>query len=418
MAENGYPKLRAVQSQWVEMGDGKPVLLLQDRLGLGAGAVVVPQALAPMLTFCDGTRSPAGIKAALELYSGLRLDLPTIEAALRQLDSALLLDNGNYAEAHRRAVEKYRAAPFRAATLAGTGYPEDPDRLRAVLDGYLEAVASEDGRSEGAQGVRGLICPHIDFERGGGVYARLWGRAREAVAEADEFVIVGTDHGGGPAEITLTRQSFATPFGILRTDVDAVDYVAEAMGEEAAFRSELNHVVEHSIELASVWLHHAVGSREVRIVPVLCGSFQPFSEGNGRPGDLASWRAAASALREIARRERTLVIAAADLAHVGPAFGGPRPIGEMEKGELAAFDAQMLACIATGDAEAFLGLLVRERDRFNVCGLPPIYLAMTMLGSLQGKLVAYSQCPAPPRSVVSVAGMLLCEGEQRDPGAP
>ena len=408
---NSYPKLRLVQTQWIDNG-GKPALLLQDRLALGARAVVVPRLLAPILALCDGTRDAAGIRDGFERWTGVQLDAATVDAALEQLDSALLLENERYYAAYSRALEKYRGLPFRLPALAGGSYPADPAELAAVLDGYLASVDGIDGSRAPAGRIRGMICPHIDYERGGEVYARIWERARAAVAESDLFIILGTDHAGGPAELTLTRQNFQTPFGLLKTDVNAVDAVAEAMGEKAAFAAELNHTVEHSIELAAIWLHHLVGMRDVRIVPVLCGSFHPFTEGHGRPLDIEPWAAAAAALREIASRDRTLVIAAADLAHVGPNFGDPDPIGMAEKAALSTFDMEMLTTVSRGDGEAFLDLLVREQDRYKVCGLPPIYLAMSILGKVAGEVVTYDQCPAPNESVVSVTGALLYERER------
>lgn len=403
------PKLRLVQTEWIDRGDGRPALLLRDRLGLAGRAVLVPEALVPMLPLCDGTRTPAGIRNAIELRTGLQLDLPTVESALEQLDNALLLENERYAAAYREALDAYHGADSRSAALAGSSYPSDPAKLAALLESHLAAVQGEDGHDPSGRPVRGLICPHIDYERGASVYARLWERGRDAVADNDLFVLLGTDHAGGPGEITLTRQSFQTPLGTLRTDSGSVDAVAAAMGDSAAYGSELNHVAEHSIELAAVWLRHLAGNRDIRILPVLCGSFQPFTSAKASPRDVKSWAAAAGALREIARGERTLVIAAADLSHVGPAFGGSTPMLAAEKRVLSGFDHEMLGTLVRGDGEAFLGLLARESDRYNVCGLPPIYLMMSALEGVTGDLVAYQQCPAPGRSVVSIAGMVLRE---------
>lgn len=403
-----FPKLRPVQTQWIDNG-GQPALLLQDRLALGPHAVAVPRPLAPLLALCDGTRDAAGIRAAMELWTGVAIDTATVEAALAQLDTALLLDNERFAAAYRRSLDSYRTSPFRPPALAGTSYPADQSGLAAQLEGYLRTARGNDGQSAPARRIRGLVCPHIDYERGGAVYARVWDRARDALSTARLIIILGTDHAGGPAALTLTRQGYQTPLGLLRTDVDAVESVASAMGEEAAFAAELNHSVEHSVELAAVWIRHMVGARDLKILPVLCGSFQPFTEGNGRPADDEKWAAGAEALRQIARRDDVLVVAAADLAHVGPAFGDPAPIGTAEKGTLSAFDSEMLATVARGGGEEFLDLLVREEDRYRVCGLPPIYLAMSILGSVTGEIVTYAQCPAPGESVVSVTGMLLYE---------
>ena len=50
----------------------------------------------------------------------------------------------------------------------------------------------------------------------------------------------------------------------------------------------------------------------------------------------------------------------------------------------------------------------RVQDRNNVCGVPPIYLALRMLGQVQGEQVAYDRCPADEdgTSLVSVCGVV------------
>lgn len=402
-----YPKIRAVQSQWIEHV-GQPALLLQDRLIPGSPAVVVPQVVVPLLALCDGTRDIPAIRVAMELWTGIQLDLATVERLVSQLDEALLLENERFHRALQAALDGYRSAPFRPPALAGHSYPADPSELATMFEQLLErSAASGNGLATGARPTRGVVCPHIDYERGGQVYADVWARARDTVAESDLFVILGTDHAGGPGEITLTRQSFQTPFGLLETDGEAVARVAEALGTEAAFGSELNHRGEHSIELAAVWVRYMVGDRSVKILPVLCGTFQPYTEGEAHPRDDGRWQAAVRALRQVAAGKRTMVVAAADLAHVGPAFGDPAPLQMEERMVLKHADTAMLETVRGGDAEGFLSMLAGEKDRRRVCGLPPIYLALQVLGDVEGEVVSYEQCPAPGGSVVTVAGLLL-----------
>ena len=80
-----------------------------------------------------------------------------------------------------------------------------------------------------------------------------------------------------------------------------------------------------------------------------------------------------------------LVVAAADLAHMGPAFGDPQPLDRQEKEVLKGFDREMLAAMCHGDAESFLGLLRQSKDKQKVCGLPPIYAALQLLGPSFGQ---------------------------------
>lgn len=366
-----------------------------------------PAPLAPILTLCDGTRDEGRIRAAFQLRYGLTLPPGLVEGLVEQLDQALLLDSPRYAAALAQALAEYRSAPYRPPALAGRSYPADPGQLASLFDQYL-SQAEGDGAC-GDPAVRGLICPHIDYARGGPVYARTWREAATAVQEAEVVVVFGTDHIGAPGALTLTRQPYATPWGPLPLASEAVEAMAAALGEEVAFADELHHRGEHSLELAICWLHYFLGARPVEVLPVLCGSFQPFVESEATPAKIFTYRRALAALREATAGRRVLVVAAADLAHVGPAFGDPAPLSPEEKTTLKTRDEWRLAAACAGDPEAFLVELRRDGDSQRVCGLPPIYFALQALGSARGEVVAYAQCPADENagSLVSVAGVVF-----------
>ena len=252
------------------------------------------------------------------------------------------------------------------------------------------------------------MSPHIDYERGGPVYAQTWQHAQQAVREADVVVIFGTDHAGSPGTLTPTRQDYATPWGTLPTDQGAVDRLEAAWGDESLYDEELHHRREHSIELAAVWLHYIRQGDPVALVPILCGSFLPFTAGDAHPRDRPQPSESIAALGDGLGGKRVLVVAAADLAHMGPAFGDPQPLDRQEKEVLKGFDRKMLDAMCHGDAESFLGLLRQSKDKQKVCGLPPIYAALQLLGPTTGRVLDYAQCPADGMagSVVSVAGLV------------
>jgi predicted class III extradiol MEMO1 family dioxygenase len=114
-------------------------------------------------------------------------------------------------------------------------------------------------------------------------------------------------------------------------------------------------------------------------------------------------------LREVMAARRTLVVAAADLAHVGPAFGDPRPLDLAARAALQAADEALLATVVAGDAGAFFRTIQAEGDRRRVCGLPPIYLTLRLLEGAEGIQVGYERCPADAQggSWVSICGVLL-----------
>jgi AmmeMemoRadiSam system protein B len=404
MSPLAQPKVRPLISEWVQ-ANGDLRLALRDPDELIEGTVFVSPALAPVLELCDGEHSLASIQAALTIRYGLALPTATLESLIEQLDDALLLESERAEAAWRNARGAFRNAPFRPPALAGASYPADPDELTAMLDGFVNAVAPPACPDQPA--MRGIVSPHIDYDRGGPVYARTWQHARAAAREADVVVIFGTDHAGSPGMLTPTRQDYATPWGTLPTDQDALDHFAAAWGDDSLYDDELHHRREHSIELAAVWLHYMRAGEPVALAPILCGSFLPYTSGDTSPKDNSRFTESIAALRDALAGRRVLVVAAADLAHVGPAFGDPQPLDQEEKAELKAFDRKLLAAMSQGHAEDFLGLLRRSKDKQKVCGLPPIYAALRMLGPVSGRVLDYAQCPADDLagSVVSVAGV-------------
>jgi hypothetical protein len=104
-----------------------------------------------------------------------------------------------------------------------------------------------------------------------------------------------------------------------------------------------------------------------------------------------------------------LVVAAADLAHMGPAFGDGHGLDGIARAQLHNADQRLLATVAGGDAALFFAMLQAERDRRHVCGLPPIYLTLRLLGGARGEAAGYAVCPADAEGLswVSVAGVVL-----------
>lgn len=412
------PKLRPLDARWV--GDGRQhYLFLRDPLGLSPDGMMVPGPLAPLLALCDGTRTVETLRTGFLLRTGITLGSAEIEAFLRRLDDALFLEGERVERAKVEALERYRQAPYRSPALAGSVYPSEPGALQKTLQEFChQAAGDEAGRLTPTGCLVGIISPHIDYQRGHRVYARVWTKAAPALETADLVVVFGTDHTGGPGRLTLTRQHYATPWGVLPTETAVVQALADALGTETVFSEELHHRGEHSIELAIVWLRHALGGRTVPIVPILCGHFGPYIVGDQDPVEAGPIERALTTLREVTKGQRVVVVAAADFAHVGPAFGDPVPLDLAARARLAAADKRLLASVCQGDATGFLQELRAERDQRKVCGLPPIYLALQFLGpDLRGELVDYDQCPADPQggSLVSIAGVLLYNGAASAP---
>jgi MEMO1 family protein len=406
MIDNHYPTFRAGIDIQPVTQDGQMHLLLRDPLQLCDDSLLVPQPLGVVLALCDGTQPDArALSAAAALRYGVSLAPQVIERLLVALDQAYMLENRAYAQARARALAAFRQAPFRPAASAGYSYPAEPEALRCQLDAYLADVSDEAPAAPPAGRVSGLVSPHIDYERGGPVYAQVWKPAADWVRQADLAVILGTNH-YGDGLFTLTRQNYATPYGPLPTATAIVDRLAAALGE-TVFDGELFHRTEHSVELAAVWLHHMRGGRPIEMVPVLCGSLRRQLEGGEIEDDPAIERFE-SALKAAMAGRRVLVVAAGDLAHVGPAFGG-EPLDQAGRTRLRAADAELIERMGQGDAAGFWATNQAVDDQYNVCGMSPIYLTLRLLGPGPGECTGYALCPADEAdtSVVSICGMVI-----------
>lgn len=393
---------------------GRDYLHLSDPQHLSDNALLLPQLWGPLLALCNGEHDVPTMSRLLKVQYGVHIDAKQAQEVVDALDEAYMLENERSLAAWHQSVDAYRRQPFRPPALAGGAYPAEAERLRQTLDNYLEN-AREVNRSahNGAppEAFRGLLSPHIDYARGGAVYADVWKRTASAVEEADLVILFGTDHYGSDP-FTLTRQNYATPYGVLPTATTVVDALAEVIGQEAAFAGELRHRNEHSLELVAVWLHHMRKGQPCELVPILTGGFHPFIYNGARPTGDVGIKRVLETLQMHCQQRNVLIIASGDLAHVGPAFGG-RPLNESSRQLLQQADERLLEQMQLGDANGFFEEICKVRDRNNVCGVSPIYLTMRLLemltGSVRGEQVSYAVCPADAHdtSVVTVSGVLF-----------
>jgi MEMO1 family protein len=399
------PLLRPLDFQNVTY-QGQSMWLLRDPLRLSEVQLVLPEGMAPMLTLLDGTRTPDEINRVFCRMVGQNLEPQIVMGALEQLDDAFLLENANTARAKQVQLAAYRAQPFRTPALAGHGYPNQPQELSAYLAGF------ENGKTPAAWSGRGIVSPHIDYDRGGQVYSQVWHAAKDAVADAELVIILGTDHFGGLGTITLTRQAYATPFGVLPPDLGVVEELAGALGDSFAFADELNHSHEHSIELSAVWLHYMfnkLGTKPCPVVPILIGSFQHLVANGGHPEQDARFGRFLNALRDVSEGRRVLMVSSVDLAHMGPVFGDPFPMDKERRDDLARSDTQLMASAVQGDADGWFEQIATVKDRNRICGFSPTYFLLRHLGATTGQRIAYQHCPADTQdaSLVSICGLLL-----------
>jgi MEMO1 family protein len=403
-ANHNFPKLRLIHPEPVSY-QGQHYFVLRDPLRLKDNIMLLPDPLLPLLFLCDGMHDKETILHLFKTHFEIPIASDILDHFLSAFDEMYLLDNDRAERVQQQIVDEYRAAPFRKPVSAGHSYPDDPTELHHLLQNYLEEADTEPDPAGGV----GLLSPHIDYPRGGHVYAQVWKRAAEMVKNADLFIVLGTDHHGGHNPITLTRQNYATPYGVLPTEQSVVDALVEVLGEENAFAGELYHRNEHSLELVLTWLHHLRGAQSVPIVPILVGWLTHPNRSNGSsPINETLVDDLIHAVRQSTYGRNVCFIISGDLAHVGLAFGGD-PLNEADKSAIQTADEDIFRILSTGDSDRFISALLTDYEPNNVCGTFPTYLAMRMMGEVRGEVTGYAQCPADEAgtSIVSVGGVMF-----------
>lgn len=402
---NEHPRLRPLEA-FPATVQGQQTLCLRDPMHYTDAVVSVPPQIAAVLPLFDGVHSLLDIQEAFARRFGTLIFREQLLGVIRSLDEHLLLDSPRFADHRTRLEEEFRRAPDRPARLAGMSYPAEPEALRAELGGYFTVDGGPGNASPKALAGRltGLLVPHIDFARGGPCYA--WGYRQLAdVLPVDRWVILGTVHAPIGRPFALTRKDFGTPLGSAGVDRECMEALIDRVGEEY-LEDEFAHRGEHSIEFQCVFLRHLVpAGHSLRIVPILCGSFHRFVEEGRVPGPGNTVEDFLGVLSEVlaAQGGRTIILASADLTHVGPQFSDPRPVSPGQLREIEAADLEMLGSVEAGDAKAFFHAVARDGDRRRICGLPPVYAMLRVLGGCQGRLLRYAQWPDPNGTVTFAA---------------
>lgn len=386
-------KLRKIDiRQFVQQG--KKYLLLRDPLNIALREIVIPAELGPLLSLLDGTRDVRDIQISSSLRFGMNLSTKDISSFLETLEKNFFLETPSYKQKELEELKKFRSLNFREP-LHLTTYAPTPEKLSEFFNELIQKSGAKSKSFDGEP--LGLLSPHIDYFRGGEVYARVWKSAEEKINSTENFIVIGTDHFGDDF-LTLTYQYYSTPWGVLPTHREGVDFIKSRLGEDV-FKGELRHKTEHSLELAIAWLHFIKNLKKCQIIPILTGDMKAEKEVVDRVVECLS----------VLRKElNCMVISAGDLSHVGVVFGG-MPFDLRESVYLKETDQRILQTLKNAHADSFLEELRKNKNSTNVCGLSAIYLNLASERFSKGEIIDYLICPADERgtSVVSICGCVF-----------
>ena len=384
-----YPKLIAVDAFPVEE-DGRKMYCIRDPQNSENSPLVISELALYIMTFFDGSNSIKSIISTFKEEYGKEIDKADLDSLVSMLDDSLLLENENYLNNNKLIETNFFKSETRNAYLSGLSYPENKDKLNNLLDEYYVKAGNKLPLKNKNEVLRGLVSPHIDFNRGGTSYAMAY---REILnkTNADTYLIFGTTHyAQNNNPFILTRKPFSTPLGTVETDTEFFDRLEEKCNWDL-YEGEIFHRTEHSIEFQVVFLQHILKEKKFKIIPVLCNSFHQFVGNGSSPFEDNKISTFLTELKLIIEGygESVVVIAGVDLAHVGPKFGDKNQVDEKMLAWIRSRDAISLEFTEKIDAEGFFRSVEEEKDKRKICGLSSIYSMLKITDASYGTILDY-----------------------------
>jgi AmmeMemoRadiSam system protein B len=384
MDARSQPALRPVESIVVPDPKHGRVLVLRDTQGVTDAHAVIPPVLVAVVARFTGRQTCAEIARDAGAEMGGDVPVEVVVRLAEELERGLFLEGPVLRAARARVEREFADSPVRPASHAGGAYHGEKRALVRYIEQSCLAKANGSAAPPAGGGrMLGLVAPHIDPWRGAVGYGHAYGALAAAVpAEAETFVLVGTSHAPMREPFALCRKAFDTPLGAAAADFEAIDALAARADGFDPYADQFNHRREHSLEFQVVFLKHVLGERPFRIVPVLAGLGAHQAHGTDPATDAGVGRFV-DGVRDLVEKGagRVVVIAGADLAHVGPRFGDASPYDEAQRGVLERTDRASLEHATSLDAGAFWSDVARDLDERRVCGLAPIW---TLLQAVRG----------------------------------
>jgi len=251
-------------------------------------------------------------------------------------------------------------------------YPDDPEELVAMVDGFLAQVEGVEGEPIA------LIVPHAGYIYSGQVAGHAFKQIEEVEYEA--IVVVGNNHRDPTfQDISVWAEgAFETPLGLIPVDGELAQALIAA-DERIVFEKKV-HLYEHSIEVELPFLQRVCP--DCRMVPVIVG--EPSEE---------NIEALSQALVEVLAGKKALIIASSDLSHYP------------HRDDARRVDAATLAAIESMEPDRFyattremMGLAIPDLATC-ACGEGPILVAMMAakgLGANQATILKYANSGDSP----------------------
>ena len=388
------PALRQFQAFPIKK-DGQQYIALRDHYALVNETMVVPPNIFAVIQRINGNTPAKDIadvaKAPPEQFIKL----------LQKLDNSGLLWGPTSTALENKKIEELNtngSFPIKASGTLG----KDKEKCKAQLAHWFSQTEDPEFSTE----VKAIIAPHLDYGRGWPNYASAY-YAWQNTKAPDRVVVLGTNHFGEGDGVVISTIGFNTPIGTCPIDEKIVGAIVDKFGNGIT-RDLIDHAAEHSIELQIPWIQQCFGS--VPIVAALIPS--PLMEMLEDDGDNVRTKTDQFIpfLKEILQKfgGKTLVVASADLSHVGQQFGEPRPVDEQRKFDVERHDREMMTKYITNDCEEFISAMKWHNNSTHWCSIGNMSAALNLVEPDEIELIDYRQaCDDKGIALVSSCAIAL-----------
>ncbi len=363
------PKLRENIKINIVDENQQRVYILNDPYNYSPQPIAIQEFFYKILEFCDGKRTFNEVIKLAEAYFKTEINIDIVINAIKFLNDNYFLESPNY-YLIKYQIDSYLSLKDRPPVCAGSSYPYDALDLEIKLEQILNSY----GKDEIQTNAKFLIVPHIDFNIGK-ISHEVYSAAYKAILNyhPDLIVIFGTSHYISSDLFMLTQKNFKTPLGIAQVDLKLIEQLKEELDMDLTI-DELAHKDEHSIEFQVVLLQYLYKNDNIKILPVLVGSFHEFLVKKKQPNKSHRFNHFITSLKTVIDRnyKKPLIIASGDLAHVGRKFQDNFDASTVLE-QLKREDMQLIDRLSRKDSEGFFDLILNTNDKRKICGLSPFY---------------------------------------------
>lgn len=348
---------------------------------------------------------------------GRGLQRPMLEGLVAQLDDAGLLFGPNFDQMLVKMRSDFDRAPVLppastaaiAEALAGAALGESsteeeraaaaPEKLRAAFDSWIDQALKDAPDPAFTDLPRAIVAPHIDYPRGWLNYASVWGRMR-LVDRPERVIILGTNHFGEGTGVVGCDKGYQTPLGTCEIDADVLKLMRARLGEPF-LAHRYDHEREHSIELQIPWIQHVLGpddqGRHVKVFGALVHD-PAVNNGESYDGTGVALDPFVAALREAIETlpGKTLLVASADLSHVGPSFGDQQQLaGDDEaptqfRNKVFQHDREMVELVRQNKPGELVGAMAWQQNPTRWCSTGNLVATLLAVRPSDVRLLNYA----------------------------